>query len=279
MREVQLTLFDDNPEYDAFLDKFETKKTTDDCYTPANVFEAVTAWVESEYGVDRACFVRPFWPDGDYETFDYPEGCIVVDNPPFSIRAQIIDFYLARGVRFFLFSPALTLLTKHMDITHIAVGATITYANGAEVPTSFVTDLERGTLLRTAPRLLQAIAEANRENLRKIKAQVPKYEYPDEVVTAAIVQRWTRYRVDYKLHAEDAVFIRALDAQRDAGKAIFGSGYLLTSAAAEKRAAAEAAARAEREREREGEALAAVGPRDGVEYWQLSDRERRLVNT
>ena len=253
MREVQLSLFDDNPEYDAFLDKFETKKTTDDCYTPANVFEAVTAWVESEYGVDRACFVRPFWPDGDYETFDYPEGCIVVDNPPFSIRAQIIDFYLARGVRFFLFSPALTLLTKHMDITHIAVGATITYENGAEVPTSFVTDLEPGTLLRTAPRLLQAITEANRENLREIKAQVPKYEYPDEVVTAAIVQRWTRYRVDYKLHAEDAVFIRALDAQRDAGKAIFGSGYLLTSAAAEQRAAAEAAARAERERERERE--------------------------
>ena len=260
MREVQLTLFDDNPEYDAFLDKFETKKTTDDCYTPANVFEAVTAWVCAEYGVDRASFVRPFWPDGDFETFDYPAGCIVMDNPPFSIRAQILDFYLSRGVRFFLFSPALTLLTKHMDVTHIAVGATITYENGAEVPTSFVTNLEPGVLLRTAPELLQTITRANRENLREIKAQVPKYKYPDEVVTAAIVQRWTRYRVNYKLRAEDAVFIRALDAQRDVGKAIFGSGYLIKADAARARAQAEQAAAAERERERETR-------------WRLSARE------
>ena len=278
MREVQLTLFDDNPEYDAFLDKFEAKKTTDDCYTPENVFEAVASWVVGEYDVDRDAFVRPFWPDGDYETFDYPDGCVVVDNPPFSIRAQIIDFYLSRGVRFFLFSPALTLLTKHMDITHIAVGATITYENSAEVPTSFVTDLEPGVLLRTAPALLQAITEANRANLREIKRQTPKYEYPDEVVTAAIVQRWTRYRVDYRLRSEDAVFIRALDAQRAEGKAIFGSGFLLRSSAAADRAAAESEARAERERERERDALAALGPRDGVEFWQLSGRERRIVN-
>ena len=251
MREVQLTLFDDNPEYDAFVDKFTPKKTTDDCYTPENVFEAVAAWVCSEYGVDRASFVRPFWPDGDFVTFDYPDGCVVVDNPPFSLRAQILDVYRQRGIRFFLFSPALTLLTKHADLTHIDVGATITYENGAEVPTSFVTNLEPGVLLRTAPELLQAITRANRENLREIKAQLPKYEYPDEVVTAAIVQRWTRYRVNYKLRAEDAVFIRALDAQRDVGKAIFGSGYLLKADAARSRAQAEQAAAAERERERE----------------------------
>lgn len=266
MREVQLSLFEDNPEYDAFLDKFETKKTTDDCYTPANVFEAVAAWVESEYGVDRACFVRPFWPDGDYENFDYPEGCIVVDNPPFSIRAQIIDFYLARGVRFFLFSPALTLLTRHMDITHIAVGATITYANGAEVPTSFVTDLEPGVLLRTAPALSIAVEAANRENSTAVC--VPKYIYPDEVITAAIAQRWGKYGIDYKLHTGDAVFTRALDAQLVQGKAIFGSGYLLRPDAAAERGRCEAEARAR-----------AATQSNTWRAWRLSDRERRLLNT
>lgn len=33
----------------------------------------------------------------DFEAFDYPDGCIVVDNQPFSILARIQDFYLGRG--------------------------------------------------------------------------------------------------------------------------------------------------------------------------------------
>lgn len=36
----QLTL-DSNPEYAAFVEKFKPKKTTDDCYTPENIFDAV----------------------------------------------------------------------------------------------------------------------------------------------------------------------------------------------------------------------------------------------
>lgn len=37
-----------NEEYNEFLDKFETKKTTDDCYTPDIVYEAVASWVCEE---------------------------------------------------------------------------------------------------------------------------------------------------------------------------------------------------------------------------------------
>lgn len=37
--------------------------------------------------------VRPFWPGGDYEDFDYPTGCVVIDNPPFSILSKIVRFY------------------------------------------------------------------------------------------------------------------------------------------------------------------------------------------
>lgn len=29
----QITMFDDNPEYAAFVEKFKPKKITDDCYT------------------------------------------------------------------------------------------------------------------------------------------------------------------------------------------------------------------------------------------------------
>ena len=31
-------------DYEGFCEKFKPRKTTDDCYTPANVYEAVKAW-------------------------------------------------------------------------------------------------------------------------------------------------------------------------------------------------------------------------------------------
>lgn len=54
----QLSLFDDNADYNSFVEKFEPKKTTDDCYTPENIFDAIADWVAAEYGLDKACFVR-----------------------------------------------------------------------------------------------------------------------------------------------------------------------------------------------------------------------------
>ena len=53
---------DDNAEYQAFVDKFKPKLTTDDCYTPPKVYEAVADWVAKEYHLDRSTFVRPFKP-------------------------------------------------------------------------------------------------------------------------------------------------------------------------------------------------------------------------
>lgn len=102
----------EDEDYLEFLDKFKAKKTTDDCYTPAVVYEAVAKWVENEYKVSRKDFVRPFYPGGDYKAEKYPKGCIVVDNPPFSILAEILNFYKDNGVRFFLFAPTLTLFSS-----------------------------------------------------------------------------------------------------------------------------------------------------------------------
>ena len=75
--------------YEEFVDKFKPKLTTDDCYTPPNIYEAVANWVVNEYGVDKSTFCRPFYPGGDYQNYDY-SGKIVVDNPPFSILAIIV---------------------------------------------------------------------------------------------------------------------------------------------------------------------------------------------
>lgn len=150
----QQSLFDDNPAYKDFTDKFKPKLTTDDCYTPPEVYDAVRDWVCAEYGIDPAGIVRPFYPGGDYERHEYPDGCTVLDNPPFSILTKICEFYLQHGIRFFLFAPGLTAFSSRnvvMRTTHIVCEAKITYANGAIVGTAFVTNLGGDVIARTAP--------------------------------------------------------------------------------------------------------------------------------
>lgn len=98
--ELKTTLEGQTEEYKAFVDKFKPKHTTDDCYTPPLVYDAVAQHVTDRYGVSPNNFCRPFYPGGDYKTFDYA-GKVVVDNPPFSILAEIVDFYLSEGVAFF----------------------------------------------------------------------------------------------------------------------------------------------------------------------------------
>lgn len=255
--------------YQDFKDKFKPKKTTDDCYTPENVYDVIADWVANEYNLDRADFVRPFYPGESYQDREYPEGCIVVDNPPFSILAEIITWYANKGIRFFLFGPGLTIFSaRNVDVTYICVGADITYANGAQVCTSFVTNMD-SCRARTAPDLYRLIEIENDKNVRGGKAPTPRYVFPDYVVTAAILQRWSKYGISYRLNKEDCVRISALDSMKEAGKAIYGGGYLLSDEAAK--------ARAKAEQEAMENAIAAGG--GGTRQWEISERERRTINS
>lgn len=77
--------------YEEFVEKFKNSnlpKTTDDCYTPQNVYNVVANWVADEYKINRDTFCRPFYPGGNYENYDY-KNKVVVDNPPFSILSKI----------------------------------------------------------------------------------------------------------------------------------------------------------------------------------------------
>lgn len=239
--DAQLSLAD--LEYGAFVEKFKPKKTTDDCYTPPNVYEAILGWVRREYGLSEDVpIVRPFWPGGDYEREEYPEGCVVVDNPPFSIISKICADYKRAGVRFFLFAPYLTnFSSQQTGLCHVLTDADILYENGASINTSFVTNLDPAEV-RSAPELNRLIIEADKVNRSKQKRELPKYSYPDAVLTATMVGRLSKYGVDYRLARESCTFIRALDSQRAVGKGIFGSGYLLSTKAAAEKAAAEKAA-------------------------------------
>ena len=249
----------EDEKYSEFFEKFRPKLTTDDCYTPLLVYEAVKDWACEEYGISPDSIVRPFYPVGDYAHFHYPDGCVVLDNPPFSILSKICTFYLDRGIPFFLFAPSLTAFTARnaLRMNHIICDAEITYENGAIVRTAFVTSFGGDIIAQTAPELKKRIDIAVKETYRSDKKTIPKYEYPDHVLTAAMMQKYSKYGIDFKVSQAEAAHISALDAQRRFGKGIFGSGLLLSDKKAAEKAAAEKAS---------------------AIVWELSDRELDIVD-
>lgn len=256
---------EETEEYREFVEKFKPKLTTDDCYTPENVYTCVRDWALRHYSLEGAEVLRPFYPGGDYQNADYPEGCVVIDNPPFSILSEICRFYSERGIRFFLFAPALTLFSSASgSCNYVPVGVNVVYQNSATVNTSFVTNLGRWKI-EVAPDLYQAVKEEDAKNRRQQSRDLPRYVYPMEVVTSA-VSRLAKYGQTLRIKPEDAVFIRSLDVQNAAGTEIYGGGFLIAPHAAEERAEAEHAA-AER----------AAAARAETTVWELSPRERKAI--
>lgn len=255
-----------NDEYNAFVDKFKPKLTTDDCYTPENVYEAVRAWVFEHYDLaEDTPVVRPFWPGGDYKSVSYPDNCVVIDNPPFSIIAQIERWYLKKGIRFFLFAPALTLFKHYDGLKYVLIDGAIIYANGAKVATSFVTNMGEW-LVEVSSTLHEAVDKANKENVKKETKQLPKYEMPPGVATAAKLRLLAKHGVDLRISEKDAVCIGNIESMKAKGKSIFGKGLLLSRKAAAEKAAAEKAA-----------AEKAAAEKQNVTVWELSERERAMV--
>ena len=233
----QIELFTDLPvkrtrhskEYGEFTDKFKQKLTTDDYYTPEPVYNAVKEWTVKTYSLEGREIVRPFWPGGDFETYDYPKNCVVIDNPPFSLYDKILQFYLAEKIDFMLFGPALTLFKKY-DACYIVTNETVTYANGAKVNTSFCTSLDKEYRIRTCRDLKDAINEA--ESKQKVKkADLPIIKYPQNIVTSAILGKTSR--VDFNVRKQDCAWCPKINGER-----LFGGGYLLNDRAAADRAAA-----------------------------------------
>ena len=237
-------------DYEGFLEKFEPKKTTDDCYTPPAVYEAVKDWVVKEYAVDpSAPIIRPFVPGGDFEKCEYPAGCAVIDNPPFSILSHIVEFYTARSIPYFLFAPALNCLNKRTyKVTIIAVNANIVYENGAKVLTSFVTNMApKDVALDTPPDLYAAIDRANGQ---KEKSELPKFLFPRNAITTSRLSNLAQNGRRLTITRNECFFVTDLDALKKRGKAIYGGGLILSTAAAERAAVERAAAeRAAAERE------------------------------
>lgn len=143
-------------DYDGFVDKFKISKTTDDCYTPADVFDEVISYVKSNFDIEGKRIVRPFFPEMDYKQVDYNQNDVVIDNPPFSIISDICKWYNQKGIKFFMFAPHLTLFSANLeDVTYVVCSAPIEYENKAKVNTSFITNLDCEFKIMTASKLRQ----------------------------------------------------------------------------------------------------------------------------
>lgn len=244
-------------EYEQFCDKFRPKKTTDDCYTPDNIYQAVKEWTCRRYGIDQDTVVRPFWPGADFTRTEYPDGCTVIDNPPFSILTKILQYYQDRAIRFLLFCPALVVIDYYRhNCTAICTGVSITYANGACISTSFITNLEDFDLaLTTAPDLSIILEKENK--LNESKKTLVKVTLPDAIITAAQMNKLSANGIDYSVRRSEAIKVKYLDNYK---RGIYGSGLLLSERAAAERAVAERA----------------VAERAAPHKIELSEREKEL---
>ena len=249
-------------EYEAFVEKFKAKHSSDDTFTPKNIYETVRDWAVRRYGIKPGTpIVRPFWPGGDYTKADYPPGCVVIDNPPFSILAKIVAWYNAHGVRFFLFAPGFSALTHARDgmTTFISSGSTITFENGASVKVGFLTNMDHDIVCQTAPDLHDQLKAANDENVKHLKKTVTKYLYPKELLTSGRLDFIASHHTQFSVQRSRSFHIRKLDC----GTNLFGSFLIACGDAlsAAERAAAERAA----------------AERAAAHKIELSDREKDII--
>ncbi len=126
------------------------------------------------------------------------------------------------------------------------------YHNGAKVKTSFVSNMfgDIGVIADpTYRREIYAIQQYN-------KPRLPKYIYPDNVVTVSRLAKIVERGGCFTLLKSDFKRVSALDDQRALQKGLFGGGYLISDQRAEELRAEEV---------------------DYVYKWRLSDNERDII--
>jgi len=256
-------------DHDAFVEKFEVKKTTDDCYTPPDIFNIILDYVNKNCDTQGKQIIRPFYPGGDFEQIEYPDNCVIIDNPPFSMISKIARFYIARNIPFFLFAPHLTLFSSDIDCTHIVCACDIIYDNGATVKTSFLSNMFGNAKVIGAADLLQRFKDYNEGK----KVNLPKYVYPNEVLTVSMVSCIIERGISLRIDKGDTAHCRGLDSQKTHKKGIFGSGFLLSEKAAAEKAAAEKAAAEKAAAEK------AAAEKENVIVWELSAKERKIIDS
>lgn len=247
-------------DYEGFVEKFKPKKTTDDCYTPEDVYQLVLDYVGEKIDLNDKIILRPFYPGGDYESIDYPTNSIVIDNPPFSIISKICKYYISNNIKFFLFAPHITLfnVARNTDIAYIVTDADIVYENGAKVKTSFVTNLFNPGIIGDHE-LFERFKALNETK----EVSLPKYKYPNNVLTVPMITSIIKNGISIKIDKGNYLHASALDSQKKQKKSIFGGGFFISEKAVAEKAVAEKA----------------VAEKETVIIWELSEREKNIIKS
>lgn len=243
-------------DYESFIAKFSDKpKTTDECWTPQDVYDSVVRYVGTVVDLTGKQILRPFYPGGDYEQAEYPEDGIVIDNPPFSIFSKICKFYTDNNVPFFLFAPGLTVGSIFKYCTAVIVSGQMRFTNGATVNVNFASNLYGDTVILTAPALSRMLEACPSQDQ---KARLPKYGYPAELVSVSDMQTICRRGIDFAIRRGECVLVGNLD-NHPKKCGLFGEHILTTTAIGTAKEAAKEAAK-------------------DIIPIQLSEREKRIVS-
>ena len=186
----------DSESYEEYVEKFKLKRTKDDTFTPPEVYDAIKGWVVKEYGLEGRVIIRPFWPDADYTQTEYPEGCVVIDNPPFSIQTKICKWYLDQGIDFFLFANHVTLFRtlKFSHVNAVVTGNLIVFENGARIPISYLTNMGTDRVI-VSGELYEIVRKATGtvENTHNL------IEFPANIISAPRLTKMARMGMNYRI--------------------------------------------------------------------------------
>ena len=241
-------------DYDSFIAKFtENPRTTDECWTPQDVYEAVVRYVGTVTDLTGKEILRPFYPGGDYINAEYPDNGVVIDNPPFSMFTKIVRFYSENNIPFFLFGPGMTIFSACRWCTAVIINGNVEFTNGAKVRLNFASNLYGDLLAVTAGKLGRAIAACPSQN---VKANLPVYVYPAALVSVSDMQIIAKGAEDFAIRRDEALIVGTLDNHPKGKRALFGEHLMLKEAAKE----------------------AAKEPAKRAIHIQLSDREKRMLN-
>lgn len=245
-------------DYESYIAKFQDgEKTSDDTFTPKDVYEAVLRYVGETCDLSDKVILRPFYPGGDYENAEYPENGVVIDNPPFSILKKIIVFYTSRHIPFFLFGPGLMMGDYCNFCSVIVVSEQITFENGAKIHCNFASNMFGDIVVATAPRLDEYFRNCPSQIQ---KAPIAKIGYPDHVLSIGQMQQICKGGVEFSVRRNECEIIKRLDRlSENAHKGgLYGKHFLLNS-------------------EKMREKLGARRTVDRTIYVELSDRERKII--
>lgn len=263
-------------DYESFIAKFaDNPKTTDDCYTPPDIYDAVVKWLGTKIDLTGKQILRPFYPGGDYVMAEYPEDGIVIDNPPFSLFTKIVQFYCTRNVPFFLFGPGLTIGTCFRWCTAIFISDQIRFSNGAMVRCNFASNLFGDAVMYSSPELSKMIKKCPSQNQ---KVNLTKYSYPDELCSVNHMQTIAKGDYDFIIHRDECKIVKDLDHHPKAS-GLFAEHLLLSSGKAAAKAAAMAVAKAAAKVAAKVAAKAAAeAAAKAALPVPLSDKEKRIIS-